>query len=68
MNGILKDRWETFTDEEKHVWEEWQAWDLKRYEHQCDIYENRHSRAKKAKKNKKESPSSLSSIPKKRKT
>jgi len=51
VNSILKDRWYALSEDEKHVWKEWEVWDAKRYEHQCSIYENRQSRAKKAKSN-----------------
>jgi len=63
------------SDDEKHIWKEWQVWDKKRYEHQCDVYENKHNKAKKKKKKKKDESLSVpkkakmenfASIPKKR--
>lgn len=50
-------------------------WDKKRYEYQCDVYDNKHSKAKKTKKAKKKDSLSVpkkakmenfASIPKKR--
>jgi len=75
VNGILKDRWYALTEEEKHVWKEWELWDAKRYEHQWEIYQNRQNKetVKKAKTEASaEDPSFLKkesafSIPKKRK-
>lgn len=48
-------------------------WDKKRYEYQCDVYDNKHSKAKQAKKKKdsmsvpkKAKMENFASIPKKR--
>lgn len=50
INGILKDRWDALTEDEKQVWKEWEVWDDKRYEHQLGVYEgNRHGSPKRAK-------------------
>ena len=50
VNGILKDRWDALTENEKQVWREWEVWDDKRYEHQLAVYEgNRHGSPKRAK-------------------
>ncbi len=61
----MKERWYALTDDEKHVWEEWEHWDAKRYEYQCDIYENRQrSRTKKSKNgNQTKDGSALAKIP-----
>ena len=66
VNGILKDRWYALTEDEKHVWKEWEVWDAKRHEHQSDIYEDKQN-PKTAKKAKNDAPmkDGLSSIPKK---
>jgi hypothetical protein len=42
VNGMLKDRWDALTENEKRVWKEWEVWDVKRYEHQLGIYEKKH--------------------------
>ena len=69
----MKDRWDALSDDEKHVWKEWQTWDKKRYEHQSDVYDTKHSKAKKTKKKKdsmsvpkKAKMENFASIPKKR--
>lgn len=43
VNGKLKDRWDSLTEDEKQVWKDWEVWDAKRYEHQLGTYESRHS-------------------------
>jgi hypothetical protein len=43
----LKELWCALTDDEKHIWEQWEAWDAMRYQHQYAIYETQ-SRAKKS--------------------
>jgi len=47
VNGILKERWEALSDDERYKWNEWEAWDEKRYEYQLGVYENKHSSKKK---------------------
>lgn len=47
VNGILKDRWYALTEDEKHVWKEWEVWDAKRYEHQWELYENESKKSSK---------------------
>jgi hypothetical protein len=50
VNGILKDRWDALTEDEKQVWKEWEDWDAKRYEYQLGVYEgNRHGSPKRSK-------------------
>jgi hypothetical protein len=39
---MLKDRWDTLTEDGKQIWKEWEVWDAKRYEHQLGIYQNSH--------------------------
>ena len=48
INSLLKDRWYALPYDEKHVWEEWEIWDAKRFQHQCEVYENRRMGTKKA--------------------
>jgi hypothetical protein len=70
VNGMLKDRWDALTQDEKQVWNEWEIWDGKRYEHQLAIYHNPKnsslSRKKSSDNTRSDSQGSISSIPKKR--
>lgn len=70
VNGMLKDRWDALTQDEKQVWNEWEIWDIKRYEHQLAIYhtlKNSSAPKKKSSDNtRSDSQGSISSIPKKR--
>ncbi len=63
VNGILKNRWDALTEDEKQVWKEWEVWDAKRYEHQLGIYEN--SRGSQGSQKKAKIVDDSTSIPKK---
>lgn len=40
VNGILKERWFSLSNEEKDVWKKWQVWDEKRYRYQMRVFED----------------------------
>ncbi len=68
VNSILKERWYDLTDDGKHTWKEWEAWDAKRYEHQLNVYEKKQGCANKKVKSNDDAPPKMNdgiSVPKK---
>mmetsp|Transcript_24578 Transcript_24578/g.50608 ORF Transcript_24578/g.50608 Transcript_24578/m.50608 type:complete len:1255 (-) Transcript_24578:97-3861(-) len=41
VNRILKERWYDLSVDEKHKWKQWEEWDVKRYEYQMELFEQR---------------------------
>lgn len=41
INGILKQRWNDMSAEDKHIFRRWSDWDQKRYAHEDAIFSQR---------------------------
>jgi uncharacterized protein YdaU (DUF1376 family) len=74
VNGILKERWDKLSEDDKEVWRQWSEWDKKRFARDIEIYEEvKHKNdavdVSHVPKKRKSTPGDESmSIPKKRKT
>jgi uncharacterized protein YdaU (DUF1376 family) len=74
VNGILKERWDKLSEDDKEVWRQWSEWDKKRYARDLEIHEEaKHKNdavdvSHVPKKRKSTSGDDALSIPKKRKS
>ena len=70
MNEILKERWFSLSDNEKHTWKRWEQWDAKRYAHEMVTFRNAQNSSNEAAESEKEIEADASQtmhVPKKRK-
>ena len=61
VNGVLRERFTSLSDEERQVWQAWSSWDKNRYAHDLSIYKITRSQATR----KRKADSSLTLVPKK---
>lgn len=69
VNGILKERWFSISDEDKKTWKAWEEWDVKRFARDTAIHQNAKRAIKKKRLSEPKSPQKGNQIhvPKKKK-